>query len=360
MKSSSALLSHSVAIAAAAVLLSSCSAPGGTSNSLSTLQPASQGTRLSLLRALTSTAVVPPKTVHQDHRKSWISRDADGAPRWAVISDGETDDIDIFSLPDFKPIGAFRGAFDEPQGMCTAKSGIWIANTGTEQMLEYSRAGKEIASLSDSAGYPVGCAVDKSGDLAVTDIFGFSGAGQVLLYKNATGTPTELSNSSQYYYYFDGFDTSGNLYVSGKDSSGSYMLSECKAGSTSCTTITISGGTIYFPGMVQWYKPSSYLAVGDQLCGDTEASCIYWVQISGSQGTITGKTTFLNSSGGQVCDMVEGELDPVFEKNLVGGDYEYCGAAPTSVDRWLYPAGGEPTNSSTSVSEPIGVAIIKK
>jgi hypothetical protein len=361
VKRSPALLSHSVAIAAGAVLLSSCSSPGQISNSPSTLQPASQGTRLSLLRSLTSIAVVAPKTVHPDRRKSWISRDADGVPRWAFISDDGTDDIDMFSLPDLKLKGTLTG-FDEPQGMCPEKGNIWVANTGTEQVMELSRTGKVLATIDDPDGYPVGCAYDPTtGDLAVTNIFGFEGAGQILVYPSPSSTPKELAIPDQYYYYFDGYDTQGNLFVSGKNESGDFFLGEVPAGKTTGHVINISGGTIYFPGFVQWYKPGNYVAVADQLCGDTEAACVYWVQVSGSQGTITGKTTFLNSSGGQVCDMVQGELDPVFEKNLVGGDYEYCGAAPTSAGRWLYPAGGEPTNYFTSsLSEPIGAAISTK
>jgi hypothetical protein len=360
MKVSLALLLHSVAIAAAAVLLSSCSSPGGSSNSPSTLQPASPGTRLSVLRSLTSAAVVPPKTVHPDRRKSWISRDADGVPRWAFVSDVGTDDVDMYSLPDFKLKGTITG-FNEPQGMCSDKGNVWVANTGTEQVMELSRTGKVLATIDDSVGYPVGCAYDPAtGDLAVTNIFGFEGAGQILVYPSPSSTPKELAIANGYYYYFAGYDTKGDLFVSGKNSSGDFLLGEVPPGKTIGNVITISGGTIYFPGFVQWYKPGNYVAVADQLCGDTEAACVYWVQISGSEGTITGKTTFLNPSGGSVCDMVQGEIDPVFEKNLVGGDYEYCGAAPTSAGRWLYPAGGEPTNYSTNFSEPIGAAISTK
>jgi hypothetical protein len=324
VKYSSALLSHPVAIAAVAVLLSSCSSPGGTAS--------------------------PPAALLQPASKGWVSPDLKGKPLAFI---GDYGGIDIFSLPDFKLKRALT-VVGTPA--CSDGSNVWVVSTGTEQVIELSRAGKEIASLSDSVGYPVGCAVDKAGDLAVTDIFGLNGAGQVLLYKHATGTPTELSNPGQYYYYYDGFDTSGNLYASGKSSTGSYMLSECKAGSTSCTTITISGGTVYFPGIVQWYKPGGYVAVGDQLCGDTEAACIYSVQISGSQGTITGKTTLLNSSGGQVCDMTGGEIDPVSGKYLVGTDYEYCGTTPSSADYWPYPAGGKPSHF-VKLSEPGGVAI---
>jgi hypothetical protein len=325
MRTSSAWLSSAVAIVAPAVLLSSCGGSGAISNAPSA-----------------------PSAV-RDRGKTRVSPDAKRASQLVFTVDYAYDDINIFSLRDFKLKGTVTG-FSEPQGMCSGTSGdVWVANTGTEQMLEYTPAGKEIASLTDSVGYPVGCAVDKAGDLAVTDIFGFSGAGQVLLYKHATGTPTELSNASQYYYYSDGFDTSSNLYVSGRDSSGSYVLSECAAGGTSCTTITISGGTIYFPGMVQWYTPGGYLAVGDGLCGDEESFCLYWVKISGSEGKIIGKTTFLGPSGTELC-AVGGELDPPAEKYLIATG---CGV----LGRWHYPAGGKPKNSIVSDDEGVAISV---
>lgn len=352
---------HVLAFCAGAVLLSSCSSPGVTSSAPSALQPASQDARASLLRTLTSVAVVPPRAEHPDRRKSWVSRDVNGPPRWAFISDAGTNDVDMFSLPDFKLKGTITG-FDEPQGMCSDQGNIWVANTGTEQVMELSRDGKVIATINDSYGYPVGCAHDPTtGDIAVTNIFDFSGAGGILVYSCPSCAPKVLTIPGTYYFYFVGYDTKGDVFVDGKDTSEQVVVGEVPAGVARGYIIKLSGGTIYFPGLVQWYKPGGYLAVGDQLCGDTEAACIYHVQVSGSQGTIAGKTTLLNSSGGQVCDLVQGEIDPIFEKNLVGGDYEYCDYASTSEDRWLYPAGGEPTNSVTSgLSEPIGGAISTK
>jgi hypothetical protein len=361
MKVSSGWSSHGLAICTAAVLLSSCSSPGSISNSSSIPQPASQGTRHSLLRSLTSVAVVPPKTLHPDQRKSWVSHDAGGVPRWAFVSDDATDDVDMYSLPDFKLEGTITG-FNEPQGMCSDQGNVWVANTGTEQVLELSRDGKVIATINDSYGYPVGCAHDPTtGDIAVTNIFDFSGAGAIYVYPCPSCMPKVLKIGDLYDFYFVAYDTKGDIFVDGKDASGAFILGEVPAGDTNGFIITVSGGTIYFPGLLQWDKTGNYVAVGDQLCGDTEAACVYWVQVSGSQGTITGKTTLSNPSGGQVCDLVQGEIDPVHDKNFVGGDYEYCGYTPTYAARWLYPAGGEPTNDATSgLAEPIGAAISTK
>jgi hypothetical protein len=309
--------------------------------------------------ASTLTAVHPIGLVRPDRNPSWFSPDKKKKAKGTLwVSDDAYDTVNVYSLPKLTSVMTLSG-FSEPQGMCTSKKGVWITNTGTEQILEYSTAGKEIGSLTDSVGYPVGCAVDKSGDLAVTDIFGFEGAGQVLLYKNATGTPTELSNSAQYYYYFDGFDSKGDIFTSGKNESDDYILSECAAGGTSCSTVTISGATIYFPGAVTYYAKKSEVVAWDQLCGDTEASCGYAMTISGSTGTVVGTTTLENYDGGSVCDAVQVALNTK-GTSVGGGDYEYCGDASSTADTWAFPAGGKPTADTTSgIDEPIGAAFAK-
>ena len=54
--------------------------------------------------------------------------------------------------------------------------------------------------------------------------------------------------------------------VNGFDTSGNFILSECPAGSSGCSTVTLSGGTVYYPGMVQWSSVNQSWVVGDQLC----------------------------------------------------------------------------------------------
>jgi len=298
--------------------------------------------------------------VHPYTGKSWFTPDKKKKKKEAIwISDDGTNTVDMFNTA-MVETGSISG-FSEPQGMCTDKKGnVWITNTGTLTVLEYSKTGKAITSLSDPDGYPVGCAISSSGDLAVTNIFGLSGAGNVAVYKNATGTPTEVSNPSQYYYYFDGYDTSGNLYVSGKSSSATYMLSECASGGSSCSTVTLTGGTVYFPGMVQWDKKTKELAVGDQSCGDVPSACIYQVSISGATGTIKDTTTLENYEGGAVCDLVQGEINSK-DNQVAGGDYEYCtSTTKSSANIWPFTTGGKPTAyNDTDLTEPIGTAITK-
>jgi hypothetical protein len=107
---------------------------------------------------------------------------------------------------------------------------------------------------------------------------------------------------------------------------------------------------------VNW-TPATGLVVGDQECNDAGASCLYAVSVSGSTGTITGSTPLTNSNGG-ACDVDQITVSP-FGKYFAGGCITES-SAPSTAARWAYPAGGEPTNYSTSVSEPIGAAISNK
>ena len=348
----------------AAAIVAGCGGTGGSQSSTPTsgINPASvAGHGLgvqSLHEGEYYTSVKAPK-VHRDTGKSHVSPDAKSARRLLFISDDDTDDVYIFGLPKMALMGTLTG-FYEPQGLCSDKAGkIWITNTGTLQIFQYSRTGTLLKTLSDTNGFPVGCAVyNTNGDLAVTNIEGYpSGDGTVDVYADASGTPTVYSNPSQPYNFFDAYDSSGDLYVDGFDDSGSrFSLSELPKGSGTMSTINISGGAIYSPGGVNW-RPATGLVIGDQYCNDGYAACLYAVSVSGSTGTITGSTTLTNYDGG-ACDVDQSTISPV-GKFFAGGCITE-GSAPSTADRWLYPAGGTPTNYTTSIEYPIGAAISNK
>ena len=294
--------------------------------------------------------------VRHDTRKSWISPDAAFAPRLYFASDSVTDDVYIYTMPEMQQKGRITG-FNEPQGECSDTHGnVYIANTEDYDVLEYSRTGILLNAYVDDYGYPVGCAVDPAtGDLAVTNIFGFSGAGQVLVFSSTSSSPTVLTNPIGYYYYYAGYGPKSELWVTGRDPRGFYLLSAC--GTSSCSTLTLSGGTIYFPGAVQWDNARSQWVVFDQLCNDTTAACSYPVN-----GTTLGTpTNYSNYSDGGVCDLIQAVVAANGKKYVAGGDYEYCGAASNSFNRWGYAGGGTPTNYATDdASAPTGAAISTK
>ncbi|MGB8907776.1 MAG: hypothetical protein WCC84_03400 [Candidatus Cybelea sp.] len=353
---------YALGVMAAALLFAACGG-GPQSSSLApnaTTNAARSGA--SLLRNDALEAFVTtrqPGPAHPDRHQSWISPDAKRIPRLLFVSDSGKDDVYIYSLPHMTLEGTLTG-FNDPQGLCSDTKGhVYVVNTGTNQVFSYSHSGTPGQIYTDPFGPPVGCAVDPISDqLAVADISGFSGAGQVVYLFFTSIAPVAVSNPAQYSYYFLGFGKGGELWTSGRASDGSYMVSQCNF--KTCSTVNLSGGTIYFPGAVQWDNARHRWVLFDQLCGDTEAACSYPVSAS----SVLGKPThYDNYEGGNDCDMVQGAIAGHDMNFVVGGDYEYCGAASSSYGRWQYTAGGNPKNYavlSSAYSVPIGTAVSTK
>jgi len=356
---------YAMSVLAAAALVAGCNGASSTG-----MTPAS-GTGTSMAshagsgntplghRAQDAFIGVQPGKIHNGHTKTWISPDIARSPRLFFQSDYGNSVVDVYAMPSMT-LKATLSGFSGPQGLCSDSAGnVYVDNTNTLQVLKYSRTGSLLATYNDSYGYPVGCSVDPAtGNLAVSNIFGLSGAGQVLVFTSPSASPTVLSNPSQYYYYFVGYGPGSSIWTSGKNSYGTYMVSGC--GASSCSTIPLSGGTIYFPGGVQWDNSRGEWVLFDQLCNDSNEACSYPVSGSGVLGT---PTDYSNYNGGGACDIVQGTIAAHGMKYVAGGDYEYCGGSSSFSGRWAYTAGGTPTNYATNASpyfEPIGAAISTK
>jgi hypothetical protein len=284
-----------------------------------------------------------------DRGVSWMTPEA-AKSALLYVSDLGTFDVDVYTLPSRKRSGKLTG-FDEPQGECTdPKGNVWVTNTGAFQIVKYAHGGtKPAAILNDPLGYPVGCAIDPaSGNLAVANLKGLSGAGLVLVYEHARGTPAAFADLKQYSCFFAAYDAKGDLYVSGETGPQvhSYVLSVLPHHSTSMSTVTISGGTLYFPGTVAWV--GSTLVLGDQKCRNHAASCFYELKVSGKKAKITHTTPLAGA-----CDVAQAWVG---KKHIAGGDYRYCGGR-SSVDIWPYPSGGVPSAKVTGLQMPVGTAL---
>jgi hypothetical protein len=304
--------------------------------------------------------------IRPDHHKSWVSPDVKRAPRLLFISDYGADDVFIFTMPDMVLKGTLTG-FDFPEGECPDfKGNIWIANTGESQMQLYSRTGTLLNTVNVTGEYPAACAVNKANnDLAVANIeSATAGAGNITVFANSSGSGTVYTNAAISDYFFVGYDPSGNLFFDGtNESRTTSYFAELPSGSATTQLITLSGGTLNLAGFIQWYEPGNYIALGDQECDGTPGtSCVYWVSVSGSSGTITGTTALLNYQDGEVCDLVQGVIAANRQKYVTGPDYESCGNTPSTAYRWAYDQGGNPTNYNNSASfvEPIGAAVSTK
>ncbi len=322
-----------------------------------------------------SVAAHPRGAVGRDHRPTWISPDARKERQLLFVSDNASASVAMFSLPKLDLVGAITG-FAEPQGLCADGSGhIWVADTAATRVYEYSRSGVLLNTIWDYYGYPVSCAINpRNGELTVLDIFENAapatrpstisgGWAPIEVYACPSCSPVVKEVPGMFYVYFGAYDNHGNLYVDGLDQPRTFQIGVVPRGKDVGHELKLSGGKINFPGMVQWYGPENYLAVGDQKCNGEHGACVNWVSVSGARAKITGQTNLENAQGAPVCDLVQGVLDPGGEKRLLGGDYDdsSCGGTNSAVSRWRYPAGGLPINSNESALQgPIGSTVSVK
>lgn len=271
------------------------------------------------------------------------------------VTDAGAGETYMFDLATLALAGTITG-FVQPQGECAdSKGNVWIADTAAQTVYEVSHEGRLENELTDTS-YPLSCAWDATtGDLAVTDQLGPNGGnGNVAIYKNGAYSIAYM-NAKVFYYNFAAYDANGNLFVDGRTSSGAFALMKVPKGSTKMQVLKVTGGKIYFPGMVQWDKSANDLIVGDQSCRNAYASCLHTLSVQQIKATITSTISLQDSGGGTVCDLVQGD---VYGGRLFGSDYDFCGSQPSTTYAWPYPVGGAPTLSNATVdSAPIGAVV---
>jgi hypothetical protein len=161
---------------------------------------------------------------------------------------------------------------------------IWIV-AAYNQITEYRVPRKPIKTLFDSVGTPTSCAMNTNGDLAV-GIYGAPGSGDVVIYKNASGSGT-VYTTPLHHEFFDGYDNRGNLFADGQNSRGDFTLVELRLGSATFKKITTSNA-VGFPGSVQW--DGNYIVVTDQT-----ANAMYQYSVVGTKATLKGTVTLMGS-----------------------------------------------------------------
>ena len=282
----------------------------------------------------------PGGSMSRSQSATSISRAAKGGERFAFISDYNLGAVYILALPHLtltKTIGGLKG----PLGECSGSKGnVYVVESGTSRVIEYSHAGAQIATFNDSYGQPMSCAVNpRNGDLAVTD----DGGGGVLVYTGSSSSPTSLRNPKQDDYAFVGYNPRNQLWVDGGFGN-AFVLSRC--GPSSCTTVKTQGGEVYRAGAIQWDERRRTWVVFDQSCENSNpGACSYPVSEKGVFGV---QTFYDNSKGSSVCLLTQGALDAESAGFVVGGDHDTCGGkGDKSIYRWSYPHGGKPTDHYT-------------
>jgi hypothetical protein len=221
------------------------------------------------------------------------------------------------------------------------KNIFWNAPRTNDQVVEYKVPDTPVRSLQLTYQYTSSCAMNKNGDLAVGVLLGnsFGPGGQVVIFKNAQGTG-KVYNTPLDREYFNGYDSLGNLFADGEDSSGNFMLVELPVGQSKFVQVKTSNSP-EFPGSVQW--DGTFVTVFDQLTSET-----YRYTVSGTTATLKKTTQY---SGAGDC------AQTWIVKGLI-----YCGDAGNNDGSvYKYPAGGAPLATFTgSFDEPLGVVAAKK
>jgi hypothetical protein len=269
---------------------------------------------------------------------------------------GRTGDPKIFDyiVDDY---GSYASIFDYPKSdkqigkiknvggqACTnalngyGKKFFWIVS-GSAQITEYAVPKKPIKTLSvPSDEMPSSCALDPAGDLVVGILNG-SDAGDLVIFKNASGSGETISTPLAR-EYFEGYDNQGNLFFDGIGRKYGSQLDEMPKGGTSIETITTSN-TIELAGSVQW--DGTYLAVTDMA-----ASKMYRYTVSGTKAMLEGTVSL---SGASQCTQTWIDKDIVFCADAGNNDAEI----------YKYPAGGSAIATlKGSFDLPLGVVVVQQ
>lgn len=263
-----------------------------------------------------------------NHSKSWM-KPGMVSQKLLYVSDLFGGVVNVYTYPGLTYAGQLTG-FTFPTGECTDRAGnVWITDQAGS-VYEYAHGGTTaLSTLTSSVNTPEGCAIDlKTGALAISN-----GNDQVLVFHNATGTPTVYSDANFSRTTFLGYDNQGNLFVDGADNSLLFHFAELPAGSSGFTDIALSA-TPSVAGNVQW--DGKYVAVGDQ------GSTIYRTQGSNVIGTTTLSSTCL----GQFYIVTS-------KKKVIAPD-----SCNVDVDTYAYPAGGAAIKTVTGgLTHPSGVVL---
>ena len=237
--------------------------------------------------------------------------------------------VDVYSYPKGKKVGEI-GLSAAPFGLCSdAKGNVWVTMYG--QINEYSHGGTQpISSIEDGTLYAVACSVDlKTGDLAVANEDGPSTEyGNLTVYKSASKPPVTYTNPQFIKYSSCAYDASGDLYVTGYGTAGTFVFAGLRAGAGSLEVIALSH-TPQGAASVQW--DGQYVAVSSP-----DEGAILRFTFSGRRGQEQGSTSLEKfAKVVQFSFPIAPTRKSKTAHRVIGSDNQY-GATRF----WRYPQGG--------------------
>ena len=241
------------------------------------------------------------------------------------VSGGTTNDVYVFSYPAGKLVQTLTG-FQYPNGECTDSSGdVFVTNIGGQGVIdEYAHGGPSPINILQGAYAGTGCSVDPTtGNVAAP-----SGNDDLAIWTESQGAPTLYHNPYGTMLYC-AYDNDGNLFSDGT-TSGGWMMSVLRAGSSSFNLLAAKGARIGAPGQVQW--DGKHVTIQDARVPGT----IYSFSISGSNARLARSTQLTGITKSAGASWIQGSVVIVPFGVRPGG--------PKQIGYWKYPKGGEPTH----------------
>lgn len=262
----------------------------------------------------------------------------------AFLSDWNNDVVYVIdSQGNVTTLSAIGG----PEGLAVdAQHNLYVVNDAYSEVQIYAppyNAGFTV--LSNAGIRPVGVAVDRNGDVAVTSTgSATSGIGGVAFYAKGSTTPTNViaANSKFAGDFYCAFDAKGNLYLDSRNGSGPFEAGEVVGGinGKSVTPLTTKN-LVQYPGGMQ-VTSKGQIAILNQSANGTAATVYtYDPPKHGSLGNPIATTGLISS-----YDAVAFALTRQGE--IFTGDTYYAANRPRSNHQdqigqaqWFaYPSGG--------------------
>jgi hypothetical protein len=345
------LVCRAVVLGAAVLVLAGCGVPpeqASPADSPQNNRSRAQSLLFSLLRRLESAPV------YADHATSWMDSTSK-KQNLLYLSDSGANEVLTYSFPAGNAVGKLTNLGD-PTGVCADASGnVWVVNSNTLKIVEYAHGGTtSIATLTESGTVnPLGCSVDpKTGNLAVANLGNWRIKGSLSIFADAKGSGQKYSASNLTNAYFCGYDDEGNLFVDGLNSAYDFVLLELPSGGGTLQMVNLSA-TVNFPGGVAW--DGEYMAIGDQEYSGEHTSAIEQFSVSGSAGTLEGKTPLTGS-----CDSLQFAISSGGSPRKKDGQGNTVVAPDGCLNNaafYAYPAGGSPTQTITGLTYPVAATV---
>jgi len=285
--------------------------------------------------------------------RSWMTPDAKRSKSLLYVADQGANDVEVYSYPGGKLKGTLTG-FQTPSGVCSNKAGdVFILNGNGTTVEVYKHGGSSPIRTLNLPGYPeLNCSVDPTtGNLALGVLGGTCGDCFVV-FPAGSGTATVYTPSGQTGLPGCGYDNKGNLFCDAYGSGDAFTLFELPKGSSTVTTVPVSGAGGLTAGSIQWDGTDLAFGAG---AGPT----LYQIQLSGSTGSVVGSTS-LSGASAVWQFWITNNLGSKKHKGLRVIAPTFLNSVPT-VGYWNYPAGGAATQTiTTGLTQPDGAALSTK